>query len=124
MASVFAYVAAVVLVLHGVAHLLGTAVYLQLTEVPELTYKTTVFGGQWDLGETGIRVFGLLWSVAAIGFVTSAVGIFADWRRWQELLIAVTILSLVLTILDWTIAYAGIFVNLAILAGLLLHSRI
>lgn len=123
MASLFAYLAAVVLVLHGGAHLLGTAVYLQLAEVPDLAYKTTIFGGQWNLGATGIHVFGLLWTVAAIGFVASAVGLLAHWRRWQELLLAVTILSLVLTVLDWTVAYTGIVVNLAILTGLLIRSR-
>jgi hypothetical protein len=62
-------IASIVLVLHGLIHLMGTAVYMKLGTVEGLKYKTTLLGGRWDLGAGGIWVFGALWAVAAVGFV-------------------------------------------------------
>lgn len=118
------YVGAVVLALHGVVHLLGTAVYLQLAEVAEFEYKTTLLGGVVDVGGTGIRVFGLLWGVAAVGFVVAAGAMVTDWAHWRVLLVGVTVFSLVLTGLDYTVAYAGVVVNLGIIGIVALSTRL
>ncbi len=53
-------IASIILVLHGLIHLMGTAVYMKLTRIQGLNYKTTLLGGRWDLGEGGIKVFGAL----------------------------------------------------------------
>jgi len=87
--------AAVVLALHGVVHLLGTAVYLELTEVAEFPYKTTLLGGSVDVGVAGMQVFGLFWALAALGFVAAAGALLADWAHWRLLLVGVAALSLV-----------------------------
>ena len=108
-------IASVILVLHGLVHLMGTAAYLKLAEVQQLPYKTTVLGGRWDLGSSGTAVFGILWAVAAIGFVLTAIALFGNWDWWRSVLIGVTLFSLVLTSLDWGVAYAGVVVNIAIL---------
>lgn len=115
---------ATALLLHGLVHLLGTAVYFQLTEIPEFPYKTTLLGGHWDLGPTGIRTFGVLWALAAAGFGIAALAFLFNESAWQTTLFGVVLFSLVLTVLDWTVAYAGIAVNLGILVALLLVSRL
>jgi hypothetical protein len=121
----FLRVAATVgLLLHGLVHLLGTAVYLRLAKVPGFPYKTTLLGGQWDLGPTGIRVVGVLWGGAALGFVVAAVAFWQDWSAWRTILMGVTLVSLMLTMLDWTVAYAGVVVNVVILAMLVLAPRL
>ncbi len=112
--------AATGLVLHGLIHLLGTAVYLQFAEIPEFPYKTTLLGGYWDVGTVGIRVFGLLWAGAAVGFVIVAVAFLLDETVWRPILLGTSFFSLVLTLLDWTVAYAGIAVNIGILAALVI----
>jgi hypothetical protein len=66
---------ALVLGIHGLIHLLGATVYLKLGDVQGLAYKTTVLGGRVDLGAGGIRVFGALWILPAIGFVAAALGL-------------------------------------------------
>ena len=109
-------IAAIVLILHGLIHLMGT--------VKGLSYKTTLLGGRWDLGEGGITVFGALWAVAAVGFVVAALALLTGWSWWKPVLIGVTLFSLVLTSLDWGVAFAGIVVNLGILAALWLGPRI
>ncbi len=113
-------IASVILVLHGLIHLMGTAAYMKLAEIQQLPYKTTVLGGRWDLGSSGTAVFGMLWAVAAIGFVLTAVALFGNWDWWRSILIGVTLFSLVLTSLDWGVAYAGVIVNLVILLMLFL----
>ena len=35
---------------HGLIHLMGTALYLRLTELSGLSYKTSLLGGRLDLG--------------------------------------------------------------------------
>lgn len=113
-----------VLVLHGLIHLMGTSVYMKLAPIEGFVYKTTLLGGRWDLGAGGISLFGALWLVPALGFVVAAVGLWLGATWWQPLLLTVTLFSLVLTVLDWNIAFAGAVVNLVILALLWLGPRV
>lgn len=99
--------AAAFLVLHGLIHLMGTAAYLKLGRVEALPYKTTLLGGAWHVGDAGIRVFGILWLVPAVGFVLCGIAIFAGWAWWPRLVGIMAAVSLVLTLLDWSVAYAG-----------------
>jgi len=117
-------VGAGILVVHGLIHLMGTTVYMRLGNIQGLSYKTTLLGGRWDLREDGMRVFGALWILPAVGFVLAAIALWADWPSWQSLLLSVTALSLILTLLDWASAYAGAVVNLAILSAALLGPRL
>ncbi len=110
--------AAVILVLHGLVHLMGTTVYMKLGTIQNLPYKTTVLGGRVDLGEGGMRLFGALWAIAAAGFVVAGVGLMAGWPWWRPLLVVVTFFSLTLTVADWQAAFAGAIVNVIILAAL------
>lgn len=120
----FVYLVAAVLVAHGLVHLLGTVVYFELVELAELGYKTTLLGGAVDVGDAGIRIFGLLCAVATVGFVAAAGAMLAGWNRWRELLIGVALFSLALTTLDWTVASAGAVLNLVILTGAVVAPRL
>lgn len=124
MSKIVIIVAALILILHGLIHLIGPTVYMKLGQVEEIAYKTTMLGGRWEVGERGIWMFGALWVVPAVGFIVAAVAILAGWSWWQPVLIGVTFVSLLLTILDWRVAYAGVVVNLVILAVLALEPRI
>ena len=53
MLKIMLIVATIVLVLHGLIHLMGTVAYLKLGVIQQLPYKTTVLGGRWDLGANG-----------------------------------------------------------------------
>ena len=121
MLKIVLIVATIVLVLHGLIHLMGTVAYMKLGVIQQLPYKTTVLGGRWDLGAGGIAVYGVLWAVAAIGFVVAALAFWFGWVGWQPLLLGMTLLSLVLTALDWDVAFAGVILNIAILALLWLQ---
>ncbi|HNS02402.1 MAG TPA: ABC transporter permease [Anaerolineae bacterium] len=112
----FPVIIALVLILHGLIHLMGTVTYMKLGVVQGLTYKTTLLGGRWDLGANGIALYGALWALAAIGFVVAAVALLAGWSWYRPLLLGVALFSLALTALDWKVAAAGVVVNAVILA--------
>ena len=112
------YAAAAVLTVHGIVHFLGPVAYLELATVEELPYKTTLFDGAVGVGDAGIRLFGLLWAVAGLGFIGVAAGLVTDWTHWRSSLVGVTLVSLVLTVADYTVAYASVVVNLIILIAL------
>jgi lysylphosphatidylglycerol synthetase-like protein (DUF2156 family) len=116
--------ACIMLCLHGLIHLMGTAVYLKLGEIEGMDYKTTLLWGRWDLGQTGIGMIGVLWAVAALGFLTAALAMAAGWRWARPALLAVTLLSLVLSILDWETARAGAVLDLVILAVICVAARL
>jgi hypothetical protein len=116
-------IVAVVIALHGLVHVMGTVAYLRFAEVQGLPYKTTMFGDRWDLGEVGITVFGVLWGVAAVGFISSAIGLVFRRFWWRPVLYAMTSLSLALTVLDSSVAFAGLFINLMIVVFLIADSR-
>jgi hypothetical protein len=115
MTRILLILGSIVLILHGVVHLMGTTVYLKLGNVEGLPYKTSLLGGRWDVGSTGIGLFGVLWGIVALGFIASAVAMLMGWEWWQPALIVVTVASLLLTLFDWSSAYAGAILNTLIL---------
>lgn len=122
--QILAIIIPVVIILHGLVHLMGTVTYMRLGTVQGLSYKTTLLGGRWDLGEGGMAVYGALWAVAAVGFVIAAVAMLAGWGWYRPALIGAAAFSLVLTVLDWRVASAGVILNVIILAWLLLAPNI
>lgn len=71
-------VAAAVLAVHGLIHLIGFLVPWRIAQVEGFAYRTTALGGSVELGTTGAQVVGLAWLKIAVGFVVAAVGV---WRR-------------------------------------------
>jgi hypothetical protein len=118
-----AIIAAIVLTVHGLVHLIGTAFYVYQIHMKGFTDNTKLLGGRWDVGDAGIRVFGWLWALPAVGFVAVALVLLVRWPWWKPLLISVTFFSLALTVLDWSSAFLGGVIDIAILILLLVGSR-
>ncbi len=113
--------AAVLITAHGVMHWPGFAVPWKLLELRGVPYATTVLGGSVDLGETGIRAFGLLWMAVTMLFLVAAVGI---WRAaaWSIPLTAgAAILSFLLALANQPVTWEGLVINgiVLVLIGLL-----
>ncbi len=112
----------VFLLLHGFAHVVGFAVPWRLVREEQLPYKTTILAGRVDVGDTGIRVVGLLWLAAALAFAATGLAVIVS-RPWAVGAVTwVAGASLVLSLLGWPDARIGVVVNAAILAGLALAS--
>jgi hypothetical protein len=114
------FFAALALALHAVIHLLGVAAYWRLAEIEVLPYKTALFDGRMRVGDRGMRLFGGAFLVTGLVFLTAA-GALAAGAPWaRPLILGTAAMSLVITTLDWDVAYAGIAFNIAIVAALLL----
>jgi len=118
MARILIGVVTFVVLAHGLIHLLGFVAYWPLAELKELPYKTTLFGGRWEVGRAGMRLYSALWLLAAFGFVLAVGGWLAghDWP--PVLMLGAALLSLLLTLADWSVAWRGAVINLVILAVL------
>jgi hypothetical protein len=107
----------VLMTLHGFAHVVGFVVPWQLGPVGA-SYKTTLLGGHVDVGAGGIRTVGVFWLVGALGFWAAAAAAASGRPWWVPLTLAVTFYSLSMSLIDWPDARVGVFVNLALLAAL------
>jgi 2-hydroxy-6-oxonona-2,4-dienedioate hydrolase len=115
---------ALVLVLHGIAHLVGFLSPWGLMPAPASLAApspspNTLLGGRLTLGETLARRFGVIWLVVAVAFAIVAIGF---WRRepWSlPALVSVTVVSLALSTAWWPATRIGVLVNVAILLTLI-----
>lgn len=110
-------IAAVLLALHGVIHLIGFVVPWHIAALEGFAYRTTAFNGAWEVGDAGVRLIGLVWLGLAIGFVVAGYGI---WRRgpWAVGLTGVlAILSLIVCVVGLPETVAGLVINGVILAA-------
>jgi hypothetical protein len=114
----------ILLVLHGAVHIMGFVAYWPLREIAELPYKTSFWGGRWEFGVLGTRIFALVWLLTAVGFIGAAAALWQNQVWAVPLLLLVTLLSLALTTVDWSVAYRGVVINLLILVVLILSTRI
>jgi hypothetical protein len=121
---VLRFVAAVVLVAHGAIHLIGFVVPWKVATLDDFPYRTTALAGSIELGDPGARAIGFLWLLLALGFVAAGIGV---WRRagWSlPVLAALSITSLAVCILGLPESVAGIVLNAAILALLVMHALV
>lgn len=115
---------AVFLLLHGIAHLPGFAVAWRLSSPPELPYRTTLMAGIVDVGDTGIRVMGICWLFAALGFAGSALLTLRNHPAWPPLTLGVSTFSLMLGILAWPDSRIGVILDLMLIVVLVLVARL
>jgi hypothetical protein len=119
---VMRYLIALVLGLHGLINAMGFAATwglakLPISASPEVLPQLTSGGGV-------VRVFGILWLLAAIGFVVGAAGLASASTWWKGLTLSAALLSLTLCVAWWTDAKAGAVIDIVILVGLAAVSRV
>jgi hypothetical protein len=112
---------AVVLLLHGFAHLVGFAGSWRLAE--SIPYKTTLLNGAIDVGDTGIRFAGLLWLAAALGFAVAGVAVLYRASWWPAFTVMVAMISLLMCLIALPDAQAGAVLNGVLILGVLLGMR-
>jgi hypothetical protein len=110
-------VAAIIIFLHGLVHLIGVVTFWKLGLHDQ--YSTKVLGGALDIGERGTYVLGFAWLVATVACAVAAYGMFADLEWWRTGLAGATVFSLVLTVLGWKDSIVGTVFNVIVLVALL-----
>ena len=111
---------AVLMLLHGFAHLPGFAGSWRLATFPDLPYHTTLLDGRLEVGDAGMRLVGALWLAVALGFVASGVAAMRDAPWWAGAAFVTALVSFALCALEWPAARMGVPVNVAIVVALLL----
>jgi hypothetical protein len=112
---------ALIFLLHGLAHLVGFAGAFRLKA--DIPYKTTVFLDTFEVGDRGIRVFGVLWLAMAALFATAAVGFVLRTPWAHPFAVGVTIASLILCATALPEAKIGLVLNAVLLLLLALAPR-
>jgi hypothetical protein len=113
-------VLALLLLGHAVAHVPGFLVFWRIASLEGLPYKTTILAGAVDIGEAGIRVFGTLWLLAALGFVVCAAAVFLQTAWWLPATLIAAVVSLLLCILGLPDSRIGLFLNVLLLLALVM----
>ena len=114
---------AILMALHGVAHLPGFVGSWRLATLEGVPYHTTLLGGAVDVGDAGMRVVGTAWLLAGLAFIGVALATAFDRDGWPNAAFGVALLSLTLCVLELPAARVGLPVNVAILVVLLLDRR-
>jgi Family of unknown function (DUF6544) len=109
---------AVIAILHGLIHVMGFVAYWPLAKVPDLAYKTSLLGGRLEIGPAGMRLFSLLWLLAALGWVVAGGALIFKQPAWAPVMLGATLLSLAICTLDWGVAFRGALIDLVYLAVL------
>jgi len=99
---------AALLVVHGLIHLLGFAKGVGLAELPQLRHPVSVG-------------FGLLWLVAALLFIASAISLFMWPRAWWIVASGAVVLSMMAIASSWDDAKFGAIANAIVVMGILLE---
>lgn len=118
------WVLSILFVIHGFAHLVGFVVPWGIGEVKDAPYKTTLLADTIDVGDRGIRGFGLLWLIAALAFVVAGFACLTSQAWWIPFATWTAAFSLVLGVLGWPEARIGTAVDLLILVLLVVGARL
>jgi hypothetical protein len=98
---------AIVLVLHGLIHLMGAAKGLGVAQIPQLTQPID-------------RQLGVLWLLAAALLVATAVSLYSWPQWWWAVGAGALVVSQVAILTSWADARYGTIANVVILAGVTL----
>jgi hypothetical protein len=103
---------AIVLVFHGLIHLLGFLKPWKIAAVPQLSGRAIM-----PLSEGAFRVVGVLWLIAALAFVGAAMLRLMDHESWWMIAAPAIVLSQMLIVLQWSDARAGTVANVLLALG-------
>jgi len=107
-------VLAVLLGLHGVAHLAGTADAFTKASDGQ---SVDDLAGAWTLSDlTLVRAVGIVWALVGAAFVFAAATTWMRRPQWPRVLAAVSALSLVVVVIALWSSVVGVVIDVALLA--------
>jgi hypothetical protein len=112
---------AVFLFIHGLAHIVGFLVYWKIMKDKDVEYKTTIFPGNMNVGDGGIRFVGFVYLLVAIAFGFLGYNLLSNGVYFWEYIWTVTIVSTVLTITGWPDTKIGVLANVILIFFLALN---
>lgn len=105
------YAFALLLGLHGIAHLVGFLVPWGLVESENDGTRTTLMEGTIEVSATSIRMVAILWIPLALAFLAAATGLVAGAAWWYSATVFTAAASLVFCVIHLPEARIGLYVN-------------
>ena len=109
-------VVAALIMLHGLAHIVGFAAPWGYLKKP--LPMDSLFVNRLAITNSGMKVLGIFWFIAAFIFVAAAVGVIRRESWWAPVTLVACLLSLALTFSFLPYAKFGLLFNVALLAFL------
>lgn len=100
---------------HGFAHIVGFLISWELVNDKDTPYKTTILAGKLDIGDSGIRVLGILWLLTGLAFFFLSYGVIMHMPWWKMNIYYVIGFSVFLSILALPDTVYGILANILLL---------
>ena len=100
----------IILIIHGLIHLIGFVRELRLAEIPKFSGKTIA-----PLSPAFAKIAGYFWGLTCLLFIITGISFLLETNTWWITGIAAIILSQLLIILYWKDAKAGTIANIIIL---------
>ena len=108
--------AAAVIAIHGLVHLMGVALLWRWGQPGELRYDDV----RPDAGSTAATIVGAAWGVAMLLFLMTAALLAAGRPAWRPIGILAALVSIAVLLPSAGVAWAGLVVDGAVIAGALL----
>lgn len=112
------WVVGLLLVFHGVVHVLGPVDIWAIADLQELTGQPVI-----DLGQSATNVLAGAWLVAFIALVGAGIGVFIRQTWWRVWAVVGAAISQVVIFIWWEDAATGTIPNLLVIAAVVLTSR-
>ncbi len=112
---------AIFLFLHGFAHLVGFMVYWRLLKDKNIPYKTTLYPGNLEMGEDGIRLVGFFYLLTALGFGYIGYDLLAGALLWSRYIWYVAGFSILLCTTGLPDTRYGILANVILIIFLIMN---
>jgi hypothetical protein len=114
-------IVALLLALHGLVHVMGMTATWQVGPAGTVSASPGLVPAI-SAGTPPAKVLGVLWLIAMAGFIAASAGLLAHLPWWRPAAAAACVVSLALSIAWWSDAKAGAFIDVAILAGLVVSA--
>jgi hypothetical protein len=106
---------ALLLVVHGAAHLVGFVVPWRLMTSADFLQVSATLGELTADGPIGARIVGVVWLLLALTFFVLAAGLLLHVQGIEQWTLGAVAVSTLLCVLDWPDARFGIAANVAVL---------
>ena len=107
---------AVFLVLHGLVHLIGFTVPWRLGGLRGSEYSTLILNRSIEVGDTAVKLLGLLWLAAAIAFIVVGAMVWRGHPWAGRTTVALLLGSAFLCTVDLPSSVMGLVIDVALLA--------
>ena len=115
-----------IIIAHGIAHLVGFFIYWKLSPGTEDTpYKTKIFFSEIEISTLGVSILGFIYLILAILFVIIGILLFIKRIQFNDTIILVVLLfSLIITIIDLMPTIIGLFINIIYLTLFVVNKKV